>query len=78
MTDSALIYICAAALAVALAVGMCARELDAKREASRALDMAEACASSWERQIDATGQCLAVLETVREADMACACWEVPR
>lgn len=77
MTDSHLVTICAAALAIALAVGMHARERDAKREARRALALVESCADSWERTIDATSQCLTVLDDVRTSDVACACWRVP-
>lgn len=77
MTDSHLVTLCAAALAIALAVGMHARERDAKREAARALALVESCADSWERTIDATSQCLTVLDDVRASDVACACWEAP-
>ena len=77
MTDSHIVTICAIALAVALSVGMCARERDADREAARALTTAQACADGWERTIDAASQCLTVLDDVRGADVACACWEAP-
>jgi hydroxyethylthiazole kinase-like sugar kinase family protein len=62
---------------LALLAGTCARERDAKREAQRALALVESCADSWERTIDATSQCLTVLDDVRTSGVACACWEAP-
>lgn len=64
-------------LALALCVGGYARERDAKREAARALALVESCADAWERTIDATNQCLTVLDDVRTSDVACACWTAP-
>jgi hypothetical protein len=78
MTDSSLVTICAVALAVALSVGFYARERDAKREAARALAASHACADGWERTIAVADQCLDTLDTVRTADVACACWQVTR
>ena len=80
MTDTDtrwLVAILAGCCLLALLAGTCARERDAKRLSAHSLDIAETCVGKWQRQIEATRECLALLDDVRGADVACACWEAP-